>query len=88
MTVAAQLVHMILLPRQMKIMAMSYENYNGYILVNAAINKNADGFGAVLSCIEKNLSPQEVRTNDYLEQFVTCSRVGYTLDKCLIPKLE
>ena len=88
MAVAAQLVRMILLPRQVKTMAMPSDNYNNTILVDAAMNKNADLFAAVLSRIEKDLNPQEVRTNDYLEKFVTCSRVGCTLDKPLVLKLE
>ena len=72
-------------------MAMSYDDDNNSILDNAAMNWNEDVFGAVLSGIEKDLSPQEVRTNDYLVLFriiVTCSRVERTLDKSLIPKLE
>ena len=48
-------------------MAMSYDDGNNSILVDAVMNKNADVFGAVLSGIEKDLSPQEVRTNDYLK---------------------
>ena len=69
-------------------MMMSYDDDNNSILDNAAMNWNADVIGAVLSGIEKDLSPHEVRTNDYLEKFVTCSRVECTLDIHLLPKLE
>ena len=48
-------------------MAMSYDDDNNSILVDAATNKNEDVIGAVLSGIEKDLSPQEVRTNDNLK---------------------
>ena len=65
-------------------MAMSYNNGNS-ILVDAAMNRIEDVFGAVLFGIEKVLSPQEVRTNDCSEYFVTCSRVEC---KSLIPKFE
>ena len=65
--VAAQLGCMIFLPRQVKTMVMSYDDDNNSILDNAAMNWNADVFGAVVSGIEKDLSPQEVRTNHYLE---------------------
>ena len=64
---AAQIGFMMFLPRQVKTMAMSYDDDNNSILVNAAMNESADVFGAVLSGIEKYLSPQEVRTNEYLE---------------------
>ena len=46
-------------------MAMSYDDDNNSILDNATMNWNEDVFGAVLSGIENDLSPQEVRTNDY-----------------------
>ena len=66
MTLAASssLVCMILLLRQVKIMQMSYDNDKSSVLVSAARNKSPGVFGAVLSGIEKDLSPQEVRNYD------------------------
>ena len=45
-------------------MAMSYDYDKNSILVCAVMNWNADMFEAVLSGIQKDLSLQEVRTNN------------------------
>ena len=60
---------------------MSKDDVNNSVLVSAAMNKNPDVFGAVLSGVEKDLTPQEVRDSEafgiYPSQ--TCSMVGYIL---------
>ena len=55
---------MILSPRQVKTMKMSYDDYKYSVLVNAAINKSPDVFGAVMSVMENDVTLQEVRNND------------------------
>ena len=64
LTVAAPLVSMILSPRQVKTMQMSCDDGKDSVLVLAARNKNPDVFGAVMSGMENDLTPQEVRNND------------------------
>ena len=44
-------------------MEMSKDDFNLSALVLAAMNKNPDVFGAVLSGVEKDITPQEVRDN-------------------------
>ena len=51
---------MILLPRQAK----TSSDDNDYVLAHAATNKSSDIFGADLSGIENDVTPQEVRNND------------------------
>ena len=63
-TVAAPLVCMILSPRQVKTMQMSFDDYKHSVLALAAINKSPDVFGAVMSGMENDVTPQEVRNND------------------------
>ena len=63
LTVAAPLVCMILLPRQVKTMEMSYDD-NDSVLAHAAANKSPDVFEAVVSGIENDVTPQEVWNND------------------------
>ena len=41
-------------------MAMSHDDYNDSIIFNAARNKSPNVFGAVISGIEKDITPQEV----------------------------
>ena len=45
-------------------MEMSFDDDNNSVLGYAARNKNPDVFGAVMSGIEKDLTPQEVRDNN------------------------
>ena len=45
-------------------MQMSYDDDKDSVLVNAAINKSPDVFGAVLSGMENDVTLQEVRNND------------------------
>ena len=47
-------------------MEMSKDDFNNSILVAAAMNNSPDVFGAVLSGVQKDLTPQEVRDNDAL----------------------
>ena len=42
---------------------MSKDDFNNSVLVGAATNKHPDVFEAVLSGVEKGLTPQEVRDN-------------------------
>ena len=62
-------------------MEMSKDNLNHSVLVLAAMNKNPNVFGAVLSSVEKDLTPQEVRDSDAVEIYPsqTSSMVGYIL---------
>ena len=55
---------MILLPRQVKTIEMSYDDDNDSVLAHAAANKSPDVFGAVMSGIENDVTPQEVWNND------------------------
>ena len=64
LTVAAPLVCMILSPRQVKTMQMSYDDDNDSVLAHAAANKSLDVFGAVMYGIENDVTPQEVWNND------------------------
>ena len=76
LTVAAPLVCMILLPRQVKTVAMSKNDFNKTILAYAALNKSPDVFGAVLSGIENLLTRRQVLDNDDSKLSVTtCSTV-------------
>ena len=45
-------------------MQMSYDDDNESVLAHAAANKSPDVFGAVMSGIENDVRPQEVRNND------------------------
>ena len=60
-------------------MEMSKNNFNHSVLVLAAMNKRPDVFGVVLSGVEKDLTPQEVRDSEKFEIYPsqTCSMVGY-----------
>ena len=62
-------------------MEMSKDNLNHSVLVLAAMNKNPNVFGAVLSSVEKDLTPQEVRDSDAVEIYPpqTSSMGGYIL---------
>ena len=62
-------------------MEMTKNSLNHSVLVSAALNKNPNMFGAVLSGVEKDLAPQEVRDSDAVEicSSQTCSMVGYIL---------
>ena len=87
LTVAAPLVCMILSPRQVKTVQMSCDNKNS-VLALAAINKSPDVFGAVMSGIENTMPhPKKYGTTTIRIRFVTCSRVGCTLDQLSMPKL-
>ena len=55
---------MILSPRQVKTMQMSYDDYKYCVLASAVMNKSPDVFGAVMSGMENDVTPQEVRNND------------------------
>ena len=55
---------MILSPRQVKTMQMSCDDDKDFVLALAARNKSPDVFGAVMSGMEKDVTPQEVRNND------------------------
>ena len=55
---------MILSPRQVKTMQMSFDDDKNSVLALAAINKSPDVFGAVMSGMENDATPQEVRNND------------------------
>ena len=45
-------------------MALSCDDGNDSVLAAAAINKSPHVFGAVISAIENDVTPQEVRNND------------------------
>ena len=45
-------------------MQMSYDDNKDYVLILAARNKSPDVFGAVMSGIENDVTPQEVRNNN------------------------
>ena len=45
-------------------MKLSGDDYKNSVLVLAAINKSPDVFGAVMSVIENDVTPQEVRNNN------------------------
>ena len=64
LTVAVPLVCMILSPRQVKTMQMSCNDDKNSVLALAAINKSPDVFGAVISGMENDVTPQEVRNNN------------------------
>ena len=64
LTVAAPLVCMVLSPRQVKTMQMSCDDDKDSVLIFAARNNSPDVFGAVMSAIENDVTPQEVREND------------------------
>ena len=55
---------MILSPRQVKTMQMSFDDDKNSVLALAALNKSPDVFGAVMSGMENDATPQEVRNND------------------------
>ena len=55
---------MILSPRQVKTMQMSCNDDKNSILALATRNKSPDVFGAVMSGMENDVTPQEVRNND------------------------
>ena len=55
---------MILSPRQVKTMQMSCNDYKTSVLASAASNQSPDVFGAVMSGMENDVTPQEVRNND------------------------
>ena len=56
---------MILSPRQVKTMQqMSCDDGKDSVLALAARNKSPDVFGAVISGMESDITPQEVRNND------------------------
>ena len=55
---------MILSPRQVKTMQMSSDDYKNSVLASSVINKSPDVFGAVISGMENDVTPQEVRNND------------------------
>ena len=55
---------MVLSPRQVKTMHMSCDDDKYSVLIFAAIKKSPDMFGAVMSAIENDVTPQEVREND------------------------
>ena len=69
------------MPRQVKTLEMSKDDVSNSVLVSAAMNKSPDVFGAVLSSVEKDLTPQEVRDSDAVEIYPsqTSSMVGYIL---------
>ena len=52
---------------QVKTLEMSKDDVNNSVLVSAATNKNPNVFEAVLSGVEKDLTPQEVRDNAALK---------------------
>ena len=58
---------MILSPRKVKTMKMSCDDYKDSVLSLAAKNKSPDVFGAVMSGMENDVTPQEVRNNDDLD---------------------
>ena len=60
LTLAASLVRIIFLPRQVKTMAMSHDDDNESIFHYTASNKSPNVLGAVMSGIEKDITPQEV----------------------------
>ena len=64
LTVAAPLVCMVLSPRQVKTMQMSCDDDKNSVLALAASNKSPGVFGAVISGMESDVTPQEVRDND------------------------
>ena len=45
-------------------MQMSYDDNRDSVLILAARNKSPDVFGAVMSGIENDVTPQEVRNNN------------------------
>ena len=45
-------------------MQMSCDDHKMSVLAMAAINKSPDVFGAVISGMENDVTPQEVRNND------------------------
>ena len=53
-----------LLSRQVKTTQMSYDDDDDSVLAHAAANKSSDVFGAVMSAIENDVTPQEARNND------------------------
>ena len=55
---------MVLSPRQVKTVQMSCDDNKDSVLILAARNKGPDVFGAVMSGIENDVTPQEVRNND------------------------
>ena len=57
---------MILSPRQVKTMQMSCDDDKNSVLVFAVINESPDVFEAVMSGMENDVTPQEVRNNDDL----------------------
>ena len=65
LTIAAPLVCIILHTRQVRIIEMSYDDDNNSVVVFAGTDKSPDMFEAVLSGIEKDLTPQEVRNNEW-----------------------
>ena len=46
-------------------MQMSCDDNKNSVLASAAINKSPDVFGAVMSGMENDVTPQEVRNNDH-----------------------
>ena len=54
---------MILSPRQVKTMQMSFDDDRNSVFALAARNKSPDVFEAVMSGIESDVTPQEVRNN-------------------------
>ena len=54
---------MVLPPRQVKAMQMSCDDHKMSVLALAAINKSPYVFGAVISGMENDVTPQEVRNN-------------------------
>ena len=55
---------MILSPRQVKTVEMPRDDDKNYVLVYAARNKSPDVFGAVVSGMQNDVTPQEVWNND------------------------
>ena len=58
---------MILSPRQVKTMQMSCDDDKDSVLACAARNKSLDTFGAVMSEMDNDVTPQEVRNNGDLD---------------------
>ena len=71
---------MILSPRQVKTLQMSCDDDKNSVLVSAARNKTPDVFGAVISGMENDVTPQEVRNNDESDLIRHNSRVRRTLN--------
>ena len=76
---------MIFLPRQIKTMAMSHDDYKESIFYYAASNKSPNVLGAIMSGIEKDIIPQEV-WNKCRFGIHPCHKINGPID--LLPSLH